>query len=91
MNKVKIIISQHILKDKIPIYKSQGWNITEEKIKRTLLNPKWKGTSPFNQPTAMSLIDENYILRVVYNKKDDIMFAVTIIVTKRGRYESTKT
>lgn len=90
MSKVKIIISEHILKDKLPILKSQGWDITEEKIKDTLLNPKWTGTSPYNQPAAISLINENYILRVVYNKNDDIIFAVTIIVTRRGRYESTK-
>ncbi len=90
MNKSKIIISEHIIRDKLPIIRSQGWDVTEAKIRDTLLNPKWTGISPYNQPTAMSLIDENYILRVVYHKNGDIIFAVTIIVTKRGRYESTK-
>lgn len=90
MNKVKIVISEHIIKDKLSVLKSQGWNITEEKIKDTLLGPKWTGTSPYNQPTAMSLMDENYILRVVFNKNDDIIFAVTIVITRRGIYESTK-
>ena len=90
MGKIRIVISEHIVNDKLPILKSQGWDINEERIKDTLLNPKWTGISPYNQPTAMSLIDENHILRVVFNKNDDIIFAVTIVVTKRGRYESTK-
>lgn len=90
MIKFKIIISEHIIKDKLPVLRSQGWDITEEKIKDTLIKPKWTGISPFNQPTAMSLVNENYILRIVYNENDDIIFAVTIVVTRRGRYESTK-
>ena len=90
MGKVKIVLSEHVMEKKIPILRALGWKIDEIKIKDTVTNPKWKGTSPYNQPTAMSLINENYILRVVFNENDDIIFVVTVVVTRRGRYESTR-
>lgn len=90
MSKIKIVISEHILKKKIPILRSQGWFISEAKIKDTIMSPEWKGVSPYKQPTVMSLMDKNHILRVVINKNDDIIFAVTIHITRRGRYESSK-
>ncbi|MBI2593179.1 hypothetical protein HYW44_00865 [Candidatus Daviesbacteria bacterium] len=86
----RIVISQHILKKKLAIINSDGWNITQLKIKQTINNPHWTGLSPYGQPTAMSIIKENYILRVVFNKKGDIIFVITVHIAKRGRYESTK-
>lgn len=90
MGKVKIIISKHILEKKIPVLKSLGWKIIQSKIRKTITNPTWKGKTKSNQPTAMSLMDKNHILRVVFSKNDGIILVITIHIAKRGRYENTK-
>lgn len=80
----------HVLEDKIPRLKALGWNITETKIKQTILKPKWKGVSKFNQETAISLLDERHILRIIFERQSDIIRVITIHPARRGTYESTK-
>lgn len=67
-----------------------GWNITESKIRQTIKKPKWKGITKFSQPTAMSLVDKEHILRVVMNREGDIIRVITVHIARRGTYESTK-
>lgn len=86
---MKIILSRHVLNEKIPLLKSLNWNITKAKIRQTIKKPKWRGITDEGQPTAMSLVDEKHILRVIY-KKSDIIKVLTIHIARRGRYESTK-
>jgi len=69
---MKIIYTKHALKDKLPVLKKLGWNISKNKVEATIINPKWRGTSKHGQETAMSLVDEGHILRVVFRRKDDI-------------------
>jgi len=90
MGKTRIILSEHVIKDKIPLLKSDGWNVNESTIKEMIKKPKWRGTTVYKQPTAMGLLNDNYILRIVFNEKDGIIFVVTVHTAKRGRYESTK-
>lgn len=94
---MKIILSWHVLNEKIPLLKSLKWDITKAKIRQTIRKPKWRGTTEEGQLTAMSLVDQEHILRVVYkqsfsvNKKEDgIINVITIHIARRGRYESTK-
>lgn len=87
---MKIVLSWHVLNEKIPLLKSLNWDITKAKIRQTIKKPKWRGATEEGQPTAMSLVDKNHILRVVYKKEDDIISVITIHIARRGRYESTK-
>lgn len=87
---MKIVLSGHVLNEKIPLLKSLNWNITHSKIRQTIKKPKWRGTTEEGQPTAMSLMDQKHILRVVYKKENDIITVITIHIARRGRYESTK-
>lgn len=87
---MKIIISDHVINDKIPLIKTWGWSITKAQIRRTVRKPKWRGVSRFGQPTAMSLLNDSHILRVIFEKKGDIITVVTIHPARRGKYESTK-
>lgn len=87
---MKIVLSKHILEDKIPLMKSLGWNITKADIRQTIRKPKWRGITKSNQETAMSLVDEKHILRVVLERKNGIIMAVTAHIARRGTYESTK-
>lgn len=87
---MKIILTRHVIVEKIPKMKALGWNITESKIKLTIRKPNWQGVTKFSQPTAMSLIDEKHILRVVLDIEGDIIRVITAHIARRGTYESTK-
>lgn len=87
---MKIILTRHVLEDKIPRLKVLGWNVTKGKIKQTIIEPKWQGITRFGQETAMSLLDERHILRVIFEKEGDIIRVITIHPAGRGTYESTK-
>jgi len=86
---MKIIYTKHAIKDKMPALKRLGWDISKNKIEKTIINPKWRGVSKHGQETAMSLIDEEHILRVVMRKEDDIITVITLHIARRGKYEST--
>ena len=45
--------------------------------------------SKHGEETAMDLVDEKHILRVVFNRKDDIIKIITLHIARRGKYEST--
>lgn len=87
---MKIIYTKHVLEEKIPKEKALGWNITKSKISQTIRNPKWKGVTRFGQPTAMSLMDDRHILRVIFKREGDIIVVITVHISRRGTYESTK-
>ena len=86
---MKIKFSWHVLNEKIPLLKKLNWNITKTKIRQTIKNPVWRGVTEDGQPTAMSLVNKNYILRVIYKHEDGIIKVITIHIARRGRYEST--
>ena len=86
---MKIIYTKHALKDKLPILKGLGWNISKAKIEETIANPKWKGVSKHGQETAMSLVDKEHILRIVMRRENDIITVITLHIARRGKYEST--
>lgn len=85
---MKILYTKHAL-EKFAELGTEGWNITKAKIRQTIKNPKWKGSSQHGQETAMSLVDENHILRVIINRNSDIIKVITFHPGKRGRYETT--
>lgn len=87
---MKIVLTKHVIKEKIPRIKSLGWDITRAQIRQTVRKPKWKGISRFGQSTAMSLLDDSHILRIVFEREDDIIRVITIHPARIGKYESTK-
>ena len=72
---MKIVFTKHAL-EKFAVLKRLGWNITKEKVKETIKKPKWKGASRHGQETAMSLVDDRHIIRVVFDREDDIIIKV---------------
>lgn len=84
---MKIVYTKHA-DEKIKEIKNEGWVITKVKIELTIKNPKWKGVTKDGEETALSLID-GHILRIIFDKKDDIIKVITFHIGKRGRYEST--
>ncbi len=78
------------MEDKIPRLKALGWIVSQAKIRQTIMKPKWRGVTRFGQETAMSLLDEKHILRVIFEKDGDIIRVITIHPARRGTYESKK-
>lgn len=85
---MKIVYTLHTI-EKIKELKLEGWNITKRKLKQVIKNPKWRGKTKENQETVIGLADEKHILRIVVNRKSDIIKVITFHLGKRGRYEST--
>lgn len=87
---MKIEFSWHVLSDTLPKFKLLGWNITKSKIRQTINQPKWIGMTRYGQPAVMGLMDDDHILRVVFEREDDIIKVITVYIARRGKYESTK-
>jgi len=87
---VKVVLSRHVLVEKIPLIKSLGFVISESQIEIIVKKPKWRGVTDSGQPTAMGLINGEHILRAVLKIKNGIITVITVHIARRGRYESTK-
>lgn len=85
---MKLIFTKHALA-KLAVLKGLGWKITKTKVKQTINKPKWRGSSKHGQETAMTLVNSQHILRVIFNREHDRIKVVTLHVARRGRYEST--
>ena len=70
---MKFIYTKHAIRDKFPALKRLGWKVTKSRVESTVKHPKWHGVSKHGDETAMSLVDDKHILRVVFNREDDII------------------
>lgn len=87
---MKIVYTKHVLKEKIPLIKSLGWHISKVQINKIIKTPTWQGKTRYDQQTVMALMDEQHILRVVFEEQDGIIRVITVHIARRGTYESTK-
>lgn len=85
---MKIIYTKHAL-EKFSVIAKQGFEINKTKIKQIIKKPKWKGTTRENQETAISLLDDRHILRIILDRKNGIIKVITFHMGRRGKYEST--
>ncbi len=85
---MKIIYTKHAIDNFVEL-KRLGWKINKLQIKKVLQKPKWRGTSKHGQETVMGMVGSNHIMRVVFNRRDDIIKIITFHIARRGRYEST--
>lgn len=85
---MKIVFTKHA-EEKFNALAALGWKITKNVVIKTVKKPVWKGMSRFGQETAMNLINKHHILRVIFNKENDIIKIITFHVVRRGKYEST--
>lgn len=86
---MKIVYTKHALEDTFAKLKGFGWIISQRQIKNTIEKPKWRGKTHKNQETAMSLVDEKHILRVIFRREEGIIKVITFHIARRGKYGST--
>lgn len=85
---MKITYTKHAL-EKFVKLELEGWYITKVKIRQTIKKPKWRGTSRHGQETAMDSVDDKHILRIVLDRKGDIIKVITFHIGRRGKYGTT--
>lgn len=73
----------------MPAIKKFGWIVTRSHAKEVVKNPRWSGLTKKGQKTALDLIDETHILRVIFRKEDAIITIITLHIARRGKYGST--
>ena len=85
---MKIIYTKHA-EEKFSVILKQDFSITKRKIRQIIQYPKWVGSTKYDQETALGLVDERHILRIVFNREDGIIKVITFHIGRRGKYEST--
>ena len=85
---MKIIYTKHTL-EKFKILKKLGWIITKNKIRTVIKRPKWRGATRYDQKTALGLIDNKHIIRIILKRNGDIIKVITFHIGRREKYEST--
>lgn len=84
---MKIIFSSHALRDKFPLLRKHGFNLTRKDIKTIVKNPDHLDeTSDYPKIIASKDFDERHILRVVYKLEDGIIKIITFYPAEKGRY-----
>jgi len=84
---MNIVISRHIILDKIPLLKKRGFTITQRQVIDVIKNPDHiDKQSDAPKVIASKAFDDAHILRVVYKVEDDIIKAITTYLAEKGRY-----
>jgi hypothetical protein len=66
---MKFIFTKHAIRDKLPILKKFGWTVSRSHVEKVVKHPRWSGFTKKGQKTAMGIVDETHILRVIFGKK----------------------
>ena len=84
---MRIIFSNHAVRDKFPIFKKRGFNFTRRQIRNVIKNPDHTDEiSDYPKIIASKSLDKNHILRVVYKIEDGIIKIITFYPAEKGRY-----
>jgi hypothetical protein len=62
--------------------------MSEEEVKKTIEEPDSLKEGRNNRMIAQRAIDEEHLLRVIYEKRRDDIVIVTFYPARRGRYEN---
>jgi len=82
----RILFSDHAL-DKIELLKKHSIFVEIELIEKTVKTPDSTNKGYGNRLVAQSSLDENHVLRVIYEESDDEIRIITIYPARRKRYE----
>jgi len=82
----KIIFSGHALL-KIELLKQHGLEIDKHFIEKTVINSDKTDQGYKGRRIAQKTLDDNHVLRVVYEEYPDYMLVITLYPGRRKRYE----
>jgi len=84
MDASKVRFTKHA-EQKFDLLKKYGFEITKEKVIRTVLKPK-RLDKKANQCFAVAILDSKYGLRVVYEERKAYKVIITFYPVRRERY-----
>ena len=82
----RIVFSQHAV-DKIEILKKHKIFIDKELIENAILNPDSIDSGYKGRFVAQKMLDENHVLRIVYEESEESVRVITMYPGRRKRYE----
>lgn len=84
---MKIVFSSHTLRDKFPLLKKHGFNLTKKQVCEVIKDPDHVDKiSDFPKIIVSKNLDQKHILRVVYKLEDAIIKIITFYPAEKGRY-----
>ncbi len=84
---MKIIFTNHAIKDKFPQLLKRNFKVAKEDIKSVINNPEHTDKiSDYPKIIASKEFDEKHILRVVYKVERGIIKVITFYPAEKGRY-----
>jgi hypothetical protein len=84
---VKVQLSKHVLKDKLPLLKKWGFIVTKTQVGEVIKNPDHiDKDSDYPKIIVSKDFDEKHVLRVVYKVSGDIIKVITLYPAEKGRY-----
>lgn len=84
---MKIIFTPHALR-KFSLLEKYGFFITQEKIAEIIRSPDRIIIGKKGRKIAQARIDEEHLLRIVFEEKIDKIEVITFYPCRRDRYES---
>lgn len=84
---MKIIYTKHAL-EKFNTLEKHGWKISKLKVSQTIRKPEWLGKSRIGQYAAMSMLDQNHILRIIYDRIGRDVKVITFHPARKDKYET---
>ena len=82
----EIKFSLHCL-EKIVLLKRHNFSIENEFVIDAILNPDSTSIGKVNRKIAQKILDENHVLRVIYEDSEDEILIITLYPGRRKRYE----
>jgi len=83
---MEVVFIPHALR-KFKLLEKYGFFITEAKVIEILRNPENITIGKKSRKIAQSRINDNHVLRIVFEEKEDVMEVITFYPARRGRYE----
>ena len=84
---MKVVFTSHA-RQKILILRRHNCTISEEEVKKTIEDPDSLKEGMNNRMIAQRAVDEEHLLRVIYEKRGDDIVIVTFYPARRERYEN---
>ena len=87
MSKIEIIYTSHA-ENKFEILKRYGVTYTKTQIEDVLLHPDTVKGPKKGRMIAQKTVSKTHLIRIIYEKRDNILKVITFYPARRKRYEN---
>ena len=77
--------TKHAL-ERVALWQQHGFALDEDTIRQILLQPEKVQLGYRGRKVVQGLIDEEHVLRVVFEEKEEELLVVTVYPARRNRY-----